>query len=239
MSDEAAPQAGPFALWLRRAAGGWLLGPYLRLVRATSRVIYDPPDFWERINNAAPVILTSWHGQSNLIYSTWPEPKRFAIMISTHPDGQIAQGIAQSFGFSVIEGSGASERQRHGTGGVGAFRKTLRVLAGGQSTIATADIPPVPGRNVSRGLLAMARHAKRPIYAVALVSSRRRVLDRMWDRMQFHFPFSTIAVVAEGPFFIGDTAQEDADSAQLKASLDRVLDNAFLLADEASGSVRQ
>lgn len=231
MSDAEAPQAGPFALWLRRAAGWAVLGPWLRLVRATSRVVYDPPDFWTRMEADWPAIVTSWHGQSNLIYSTWPEPRRFAIMISTHPDGQIAQGIAQSFGFSVVEGSGASERQRYGTGGVGAFRKTLRVLAGGQSTIATADIPPVPGRNVSRGLLAMARHSGRPIFAVALVSSRRRVFDRMWDRMQFPLPFSRIAVVAEGPFFVGASATEDDDAARLKASLDRVLEKAFVLAD--------
>ncbi|MEO6396461.1 MAG: DUF374 domain-containing protein [Devosia sp.] len=231
MSDAEAPQAGPFALWLRRAAGWAVLGPWLRLVRATSRVVYDPPDFWARIEADWPAIVTSWHGQSNLIYSTWPEPQRFAIMISTHPDGQIAQGIAQSFGFGVVEGSGASEQQRHGTGGVGAFRKTLRTLADGRSTIATADIPPVPGRNVSRGLLAMARHSGRPIFVVALVSSRRRVLERMWDRMQFHLPFSQIAVVAEGPFFVDGGAAEDSDAATLKASLDRVLEKAFALAD--------
>ncbi len=226
-----ASAAGPFALWLRRAIGGGLLGPYLRLVRVTSRVVYDPPDFWQRLDAHSPLLLTSWHGQSNLAYPSFPDPRRFAIMISNHPDGQIAAGIAQSFGFGVITGSGASEKQRHGTGGLAAFRETLRTLGSGRSAIATADIPPVPGRQVSRGLLAIARHSGRPIFTLAVAGSRRTVLERLWDKMQFHFPFSRIAMVAEGPFSIGSAADEEADAARIHDSLDRVLARAFALAD--------
>ena len=230
MSEETDREAGPFALWLRRVVG-WLLGAYLRFVHATSRVTYDPPDFWERVGKDWPVLFTAWHGQCNLIYPTSPDPRRIAIMISTHADGNIAQGIAASFGFTIVKGSGASERQRHGTGGVAAFRQTLRVLSGGQSTVATADIPPVPGRNVSRGLMAMARRSGRPIVTFAISSSRRKIFERMWDKMQFHFPFSHIAFVAEGPFVMGDEATDDADAERLHASLDRVLEKSLAIAD--------
>ena len=225
-------EAGPVSLWFRRALGWAILGPYLRLVQATSRVIYDPPDFWSRVEANWPVIVTSWHGQSNLGYAAFPEPKRFAIMASTHPDGQIAAGLAQSFGFTVISGSGASDRQRHGTGGVGAFRQTLRLLEDGFSTIATGDVPPVPGRKLSPGLIAMAQRSGRPIFAIAIVSSRRRVLERVWDKMIFPLPFSRIAFVSEGPFYCED---ETIAAAEVKGSLDRVLERAFVLVDrEAS-----
>lgn len=230
MSGE--PTAGPVALWFRRAAGWAILGPYLRFVHATSRVVYDPPDLWARVEANWPAIVSSWHGQSNLGYASFPGPRQFAIMVSTHPDGQIAAGLAKSFGFSVVAGSGASERQRHGTGGVGAFRQMLRLLAAGKSTIATGDVPPMPGRQMSRGLIAMARHSGRPIFAIAIASSRRKVLERVWDRMQFNFPFSRIGFAGEGPFYMTDAAvSDDAYAAQLHDALDRVLAKAFTIAD--------
>lgn len=227
------PGPGPLALWLRRALGWGLLGPYLRFVKTTSRTVYDPPDFWARVAANWPVVITSWHGQSNLGYAEFPEPGRFAIMASTHPDGQIAAGLARSFGFTVIAGSGASDRQRHGTGGLAAFRQTLRLLAAGFSTIATGDVPPVSGRNLSPGLIAIAERSRRPIFAIAIVSSRRRVLERVWDRMLFPLPFSRIAFVGEGPFYLGEGGATDGTA--LKASLDRVLDRAFALADGVPG----
>ncbi|MEQ1901026.1 MAG: DUF374 domain-containing protein [Devosia sp.] len=235
MSDPEAPaEAGAFGLALRTGAGRFLLAPYLRLVRATSRVVYDPPDFWDRVNANWPALITSWHGQSNLGYPLFPGPERFAIMVSTHPDGRLAAGIAKSFGFSIVEGSGASERQRRGTGGVRAFRQMLRVLQSGKSTIATGDVPPIAGRQVSPGLIAMARHAGRPVFAIGIASSRRRILERIWDRMQFNFPFSTIAFAAEGPFFFTDGTTDEENAEVLKASLDRVLEKAFSIADNSS-----
>jgi len=224
----------PFSLWLRRALGAGLLGPYLRLVQATSTIVYDPPDFWSKVEANWPVIISSWHGQSNLGYAAFPRPQRFAIMASTHPDGQIAAGLAGSFGFKVIAGSGASDRQRHGTGGLGAFRQTLRLLADGHSTIATGDVPPIPGRQLSPGLIAMAARSGRPIFTIAIASSRRRILDRVWDKMLFPLPFSRIGFAAEGPFYMKGDAE--ADGTLVKASLDRVLARAFELADaRASG----
>jgi len=148
-------------------------------------------------------------------------------MASTHPDGQIAAGVMQSFGYTVIAGSGASDKQRHGTGGVGAYRQTLRLLKDNFTTMATGDVPPIAGRNLSPGLLAIARRAGRPIFTLAVVSSRRRVLDRVWDKMLFPLPFSHIAFVGEGPFYCDDEASAD----EVKASLDRVLARAFELAD--------
>jgi lysophospholipid acyltransferase (LPLAT)-like uncharacterized protein len=226
--SEAEPSA--FSLWFRRALGAGLLGPYLRFVQATSAIVYDPPDFWSRVEANWPVIISSWHGQSNLGYAAFRRPERFAIMASTHPDGQMAAGVAGSFGFRVIAGSGASERQRHGTGAVGAFRQTLRLLADGFSTIATGDVPPIPGRQLSPGLIAMAARSGRPIFAIAIASSRRRILDRVWDKMLFPLPFSRIGFAAEGPFYISGDGENDRT--MLKASLDRVLVRAFALADQ-------
>lgn len=235
MTDTVAPPEK--TRWLDRPGvrnflGRVLIGSYLRVLRATSRVIADPPDFWEAAQPDWPAIAISWHGQSNLAYVVMPEPQRVALLVSMHPDGQMMAAMARSLGYQTVDGSGASERQRHGTGGLAAFRNMLRTLKSGTTLFATADIPPEPGRNVSLGMIALARRSGRPVYAIATASSRRRVLDRVWDKMQVNYPFSTIGFACEGPVYMTDPdTTDEAYAAELAKSLDRVLQKAFDLAD--------
>ena len=218
--------------WMRWVLGNLVIGSYIRLVRLTSRVVADPPNFWEAAQPDWPAIALSWHGQSNLAYVVMPEPQRVALLVSMHPDGQMMAAMARSLGYQTIDGSGASTRQTHGTGGLSAFRNMLRTLKAGTTLFATADIPPEPGRNVSLGMIALARRSKRPVYAIATATSRRRILERTWDKMQINFPFSTIAFACEGPFDMTDEAVSDETyAADLKASLDRVLAKALAMAD--------
>ena len=229
--------AGPTSRWIdrpavRRAIGRILIGSYIRFLRATSRVVVDPPDYWEAMHEDWPAIAVSWHGQSNLAYVVVPDPGQVALLISMHPDGMMMAEMARSLGYQIVEGSGASERQQHGTGGLTAFRNMLKALKAGTTLFATADIPPEPGRNVSLGMIALARRTGRPVYAIATASSRRKVLERVWDKMQLNFPFSTIAFVCDGPLHMTDPAVTDeAYAADLAQRLDRALARAFDLAD--------
>jgi len=218
---------------VRRFIGRVLIGSYVRFVRATSRVVADPPDFWEAAQKDHwPAIAVSWHGQSNLAYVVMPDPGQVALLISMHPDGMMMGEMARSLGYQIVEGSGASERQTHGTGGLTAFRNMLKVLKSGTTLFATADIPPDPGRNVSLGMITLARRTGRPVYAIATATSRRKILERVWDKMQLNFPFSTIAFACEGPFYMTDAAVTDETyAANLAKSLDRVLAKAFAMAD--------
>ncbi|MHB1103389.1 MAG: lysophospholipid acyltransferase family protein [Devosia sp.] len=219
----------PFVRWL---TGAVLIGGYLRLIKLTSKVVADPPDWWERVQADWPVIGVSWHGQSNLAYACIPETKNLALLISNHPDGRMAAAVARSFGYRTVDGSGASERQGQGTGGLTAFRNMLKALKSGTTLFATANIPPIPDRNVSLGMIALARRSGRPVFAIATASSRRKVLDRVWDKMQINYPFSTIAFAAEGPLWMTDEkVTNEAYAAQLKGMLDRALERAFAIAD--------
>lgn len=233
-SDEAAARTR----WIdrpgvRRFIGRVLIGSYVRLIRLTSRVVADPPDFWEAAQKDHwPAIAVSWHGQSNLAYVMMPDPSQVALLISMHPDGMMMGEMAKSLGFQVVEGSGASERQTHGTGGLSAFRNMLKVLKQGDTLFATADIPPEPGRKVSLGMITLARRTGRPVYAIATATSRRKVLDRVWDKMQLNFPFSTIAFACEGPLYMTDAnVSDEAYAEELRQRLDRVLAKAFAMAD--------
>src|SRR6185369_17222398 len=99
--------------WIDRPAvrnflGQVLIGSYIRFVRLTSRVVADPPDFWEKAQPDWPAIAVSWHGQSNLAYVVMPEPQRVALLISMHPDGMMMGAMARSLGYQTIDKSGAS-----------------------------------------------------------------------------------------------------------------------------------
>jgi lysophospholipid acyltransferase (LPLAT)-like uncharacterized protein len=217
---------------VRRFLGSALIAPYLLLVKATSRIVIDPPDYWERMKRDGPVIFLSWHGQSNMAFPLVPDKRSMAVLISHHPDGQLVAGMANALGYDVISGSGASSRQPTGTGGVAAFRTMQRALRAGQHVAITADIPPEPGRHVSRGVLALARKTGRPLYAMATSTSRRKVLDRVWDKMQINLPFSRVGFAIEGPIDLSDmSVSEDQHAAVLAGSLDRVLEKAVALAD--------
>lgn len=211
--------------------GTVLIGGYLRLIRLTSRIVYDPSDCWPRAEADAPFIAVSWHGQSNLAYFCTPHPDKVALLISNHPDGRMAAAMGRSFGFRTIDGSGASDRQTHGTGGLSAYRNMLKALKEGLSLFLTADIPPVPGRDVAPGVIALARRSGRPVWAMATASSRRKIL-RVWDKMQMNYPFSTVAFAVEGPLTMTDKSVSDEEYAsRLKVLLDRALERAFAIAD--------
>jgi lysophospholipid acyltransferase (LPLAT)-like uncharacterized protein len=221
----------PFVRWFM---GAVVLGGYLRLIRATSRIIIDPPDFWEKAESTTPLIGVSWHGQSNLAYFLTPRQERFALLISNHPDGRMAAAMGRSFGFKTIDGSGASDRQSQSTGGLSAFRGMMRALKDGLSLFLTADIPPVPGRNIAPGVIAIARRSGRPVYAIATASSRQRILTRVWDQMQLNYPFSHVVFAGEGPLWMTDTERSDESYAEeLRVMLDRALARAFALAEGA------
>ena len=228
---------GRVGLWLRSLLGGMLLSNYLRLIALTSRLQLIPEGHWRTVDANWPVIFVSWHGQSNLAYVYSPRRPEWSILASTHPDGRIAAALAHSLGYQTIDGSGMSERQRHGTGGVAAFRGMLRAVKAGQSLFLTADVPPVPGRQISPGVIAIARRSGRPIFAMATASSRRKILDRLWDKMQFNLPFSTTTYVFEEPILMTDPAvTDDAYAEALRVKLDRALERALAIAD---GSLAQ
>ena len=81
-------------------------------------------------------------------------------------------------------------------------------------------------------MITLARRTGRPMYAIATATSRRKILERVWDKMQLNFPFSTIAFACEGPIYMTDPAVTDeAYAADLAERLDRVLARAFDMAD--------
>ncbi len=200
------------------AFGAW----YLRLVWNTSRVVIEPADIYERAE--MPLIIAMWHGQHFLapfIKNPNNPSHRAKVLISRHRDGEVNARAAERLGIGTIRGSGSHNGEFHRKGGPAAFKEMLDALAEGYSVAMTADIPKV-ARVAGMGIVKLAQHSGRPIYPVAIASSRRVELSN-WDRTAVNLPFSRVALATLEE---GITVPQDADNAALEAarqSLEREL----------------
>jgi lysophospholipid acyltransferase (LPLAT)-like uncharacterized protein len=205
---------------------------YLRLVWYTSRKTFEPATIYDSVQ--LPAIIAMWHGQHFLMpFIKKNDPHhRAKVLISHHRDGEINARAAKRLGIGTIRGSGSHSGEFHRKGGAVAFTEMLEALKDGYNVALTADIPKI-ARVAGLGIVKLAQHSGRPIYPVAIASSRRIELDN-WDRTAINLPFSRIALVAREAI----TVPRDADDAALESArqlveseLNRVTARAYEIAD--------
>lgn len=222
------------ARWVQKTIGV-AAAEYLRFVHLTSSIETEPADIYERAGGDIPIILAMWHGQHFMAPFIRKEGYRAKTLISRHRDGEINAIAAERLGIETIRGSGDHGREFHRKGGVGAYRQMLDALAAGYNVALTADVPKI-SRVAGPGIIRLARDSGRPIYPVAVASSRRFELDN-WDRSTVNLPFSRIAGVAGEPLWVGRTADSDALEAArvaLEAALNAVTERAYAIVDGKS-----
>lgn len=204
-------------------AGSLALAGYLRLVARTTR-------FGVRLGRQpdGAAIFAMWHGQQLLSFAARMDERPVAALVSTHRDGALIGAVCARLGLTVIHGSGAEDpRQARRKRGAFAFRAMLRALAKGTSVALTADVPK-RARICGPGIIRLALHSGRPIYPLAVVTSRRIDLAN-WDRASIPLPFGRGAIV------IGEPVQVPSDAAaghceDLRRRLETALDNAIAAA---------
>jgi lysophospholipid acyltransferase (LPLAT)-like uncharacterized protein len=189
---------------------GVLAAEYLRLVWKTSSFVIEPVDFYERIRPELPIIVAMWHGQHFMMPFFRRSEHKVKVLISRHRDGEFNAIAAERLGVGTIRGSGDHGRRFDRKGGVGAFKGMLDALADGYTMALTADIPQV-SRVAGTGIVMLARYSGRPIYPVAVTTSRRIELDN-WDRSTVNLPFGRFAIVVGDPI----TVPMDADDAAVE-----------------------
>ena len=193
-------------------SAGFLLATYLRLVRATNRFVVEPAGFLDDMAPQLPVITAMWHGQHFMIHYAWPKGARVAALISRHGDGEINAIVLRHLGVIPIRGSGGKAGKMHRKGAYAATREMLRRLEAGTTLVLTADVPKV-SRVAGLGIVTLAQHSGRPIYPIAVVTSRRFDF-RSWDRASLGKPFGRGAMVLGDPVHVA----KDADAAALAAA---------------------
>ena len=197
---------------LARKAIGVVASEYLRLVWKTSRFVVEPPDIYERVVPDLPVILAMWHGQHFLMPFIKLRQHRAKVLVSHHRDGEINAIVAERLGIGTIRGSGTHGNDVVRKGGLSAFNEMLEALREGYSVAVTADVPKV-ARVAGLGIVKLAQMSGRPIYPIAMATSRRFEL-RNWDRTTVNLPFARGATVVPEPIQV----PADADDAALEAA---------------------
>jgi lysophospholipid acyltransferase (LPLAT)-like uncharacterized protein len=211
--------------------GAW----YLRFVWATSTQVLEPADIYERVQT--PAIIAMWHGQHFLMpfIKKANAEHRAKVLISRHRDGEVNAIAAEKLGIGTIRGSGAHNGEFHRKGGVSAFTEMLDALKDGYNVAMTADVPKI-SRIAGMGVIKLAQHSQRPIYGVAIASSRRKELNN-WDRTAINLPFSRIALVASEAITVdanADAAMLEAKRLEVQNELNRLTRRAYEIADKGS-----
>ncbi|MBS9477223.1 lysophospholipid acyltransferase family protein [Ancylobacter radicis] len=216
---------------VRTVLGRGMAG-YLRLVWRTQRVVMEPANLYELADAQLPMILTFWHGQHFLTPFLMKPYHRARVMISRSADADVNAIAAEALGIGTVRGSGAQGRDFRVKGGFNATLEMIRHLSEGTNVAMTADVPKI-SRIAGLGVVTIAKHSGRPIYPVAIATSRR-VLARSWDRAAIHLPFGRAAVVAgEGVLVAPDAGPEELEAA--RHEVQRQLNAATARAEELVG----
>lgn len=214
-----------------QSAAGVLAAEYLRFVWRTSRFVIDPPDLYDRIPADVPLIVAMWHGQ-HFMMPFIRRDYRAKVLISRHRDGEINAIAAERLGVGTVRGSGDNGRRFDRKGGVAAFKTLLSTLEEGVSIALTADVPKL-ARVAGRGIVMLARESGRPIYPVAVATSRRIVFDN-WDRSAFNLPFSRGVIAAGEPIRVpadAGAAEVEHYRRAVEDALNRTTDRAYAIVD--------
>ncbi len=211
---------------------------YLRLVRATSRLIIEGDSLESQYARSEPLIATAWHGESFLLPVLRPPARSVDIMVSRAQDGDVFGRSLRKLGFGVVRGSGASDRSRmYEKGSVAAFRGLLASLNQGRNVFLTADFDAATRGTVSPGVIALARLSQRPIIPVVAVTSRRTRLGS-WDRTALALPFGRIVFVSADPILVPRRATDselEEKRREVERALAAITNRAYAIADRRRG----
>lgn len=221
---------------IRHALGRTMAG-YLWSVHKTLRITVEPENIYEVAEPEMPVILTFWHGQHFLAPFIMKSHHRAKVLISRHADADVNAIAAEALGVQTIRGSGATNpKDFHRKNGVGAMREMIATLDEGINVALTADVPKI-SRVAGLGVVTLARYSGRPIYPIAIATSRR-IIAPSWDKASVDLPFGKAGAVAGEPIRVArDAGEAEMEAARklVQERLNQVTARAETLAGVQSG----
>jgi len=215
---------------LIQAAIGLLLAAYLKLVRMTTRISYEPSNLIDQLRSHTPFIAAIWHGQNFMITLALWKDSPVSVLITRHGDGGVIAKTCEAMGIKPIRASGGDPRKLARKGGAAGLRAMLKALDGGEIIVMTPDVPKV-ARVSGLGIIALARLSGRPIIPIVVATSRRIDLNN-WDRTSICLPFSRGVMMVGEPIHVArdaDEAMQETARHQLDVSLDVIHDRAYAM----------
>ncbi|PSJ58506.1 lysophospholipid acyltransferase family protein [Pseudaminobacter soli (ex Li et al. 2025)] len=207
----------------------------LRFVRFTNILSKDSSDLTVAYQELSPAIIALWHGQHLLAPCLLPRGEKMLAMVSRSADAELNALALEKLGFEAVRGSGGREDTRHmEKGGARALITLKRALDDGKNVAMIADIPHGTPREAGLGIITLARLSGRPVVPLAVTTSRRKVLERTWDKTTISLPFGRCAAMLGEPVFVPADADNDLmeyKRQELTASLNRATEKAYRVAD--------
>ena len=198
---------------LAKATLATLLAGGLRFVRATNRYAEGSSNVAQSYERVTPSILAIWHGQHLLAPVLYPSGKPLAAMVSRSADAELNALVVEKFGFEAVRGSGGRRgKSKSDKGGAQALIALKKALEAGSNVCMIADIPHGTPRQAGMGIVTLARLSGRPVVPIAMTTSRRKVLEKSWDKTTINLPFGRCAMIVGEPI----TVPADADDAELE-----------------------
>jgi lysophospholipid acyltransferase (LPLAT)-like uncharacterized protein len=213
-----------------------LLAQAMRFIRLTNPAVAGSVRFaGSRYEAMEPGIIALWHGQHILMPAFYPSPRPLVAMVSRSADAEINALLVEKFGIEAVRGSGGRDNTRHlDKGGAKALIALKKALVGGKNVCMIADIPHGTPRDAGMGVVLLARLSGRPIFPAALATSRRKVLERSWDKTTINLPFGRSAIAVGEPVFVpadADDAEMERKRQELTIELDAATAEAYRLVD--------
>ncbi|MHA6684597.1 lysophospholipid acyltransferase family protein [Mesorhizobium sp. A556] len=209
----------------------------LRFVRLTNPLVEGSAKILgDSYSDIEPVIVALWHGQHLLAPAFYPRGSGLAAMVSRSADAELNAGVLAKFGIESVRGSGGREAA-HNTdkGGAKALIALKKTLKAGTNVCMIADIPHGTPRDSGMGIILLAKLSGRPILPVAFTTSRRKVLEKSWDKTTINLPFGHGSTVVGAPVFVpsdADDAEMERKRQELTIALNAATAEAYRLVDD-------
>lgn len=201
--------------WAARLFGR-LLGRYVRLVAATSRVSGPPI-------SQGPCIFAIWH-ESNLAAATaaWKlrDDKRVVSFSTRGFRGIVMNAMLESVGAGVVTLPDVSRGSRGEAARLSAELGRLR--RAGWSVVISCDGPEGPSRVAKPGALIVAREAGVPVLPWAVACRPPVRLHGRWDRQLIPLPFGRMRVDEGELIRVGPREPIKPKLARLQSELTRI-----------------
>lgn len=212
-----------------------VLAQVLRFVRLTNPIVEGSTDLVRANAELSPGIVALWHGQHLLAPCIYPKGRGLLAMVSRSADAELNALVVEKLGIEAVRGSGGRPNSRKlDKGGARALIALKKALDAGKNVAMIADIPHGTPREAGMGIVTLARLSGRPIIPAAVATSRRKVLEKTWDKTTISLPFGRCAVIVGKPVYVGpetDEAGMEAKRREITASLNEATEAAYRLVD--------
>lgn len=181
---------------MKKFIGKYILNILLDISLGT--ITYTTVNKPENMNNK---IFIFWHANMLIGWRLF-KGMNFSCLVSFSSDGDILSNVLKKWEYNVIRGSSSK-------GGKEAVNYLIKNAKKFNSIVITPDGPRGPALEIKNGALIISLKTGFPIIPVKIECSKRKILDRSWDRFQIPYPFSRCTITYGNEFFYNKILNDD------------------------------